>query len=42
MENSEDKVMYTRHDAYYDSRSKVCPICGGKIIHPYTGYVTSE
>ena len=42
MENNEDRVMYTNHGVYYDGRSKVCPICGGKIIHPYTGYVTSE
>lgn len=27
---------------YYDGMSKVCPICKGKIIHPYTGMVTSE
>ena len=42
MENNEDRVMYTNHGVYYDGRSKVCPICGGKIIHPYTGHVTSE
>lgn len=27
---------------YFDGNSKICPICGGKIIHPYTGLVTSE
>ena len=42
MENNEDKAVYTNHGVYYDGRSKICPICGGKIIHPYTGYVTSE
>lgn len=42
MTNNEDKVMYTNHDVYYDGMSKICPVCGGKIIHPYTGHVTSE
>ena len=27
---------------FFDGNSKVCPLCGNKIIHPYTGYVTSE
>ena len=27
---------------YYDGMSKVCPVCGGKIIHQYTGCVTDE
>lgn len=27
---------------YFDGNSKICPICGGKIIHSYTGLVTSE
>lgn len=22
---------------YFDGRSKTCPICGGKIVHPFTG-----
>ena len=26
MKNNEDKVMYNRHDVYYDGRSKICPI----------------
>lgn len=27
---------------YYDGNSKICPICGNKIIHQYIGNVTSE
>ena len=27
---------------YYDGRGNICPLCGGKIKHPYTGSVTSE
>ena len=27
---------------YYDGCGKICPICGGKIKHEYTGNVTSE
>lgn len=29
-------------DNLYDGMSNICPICGRKIKHPYTGYVTSE
>ena len=29
-------------DNLYDGTSDMCPICGGKIKHPYTGHVTSE
>lgn len=42
MTNNEDKVLYINHDVYYDGRGKICPVCGGKIIHPYIGLVTSE
>lgn len=27
---------------YYSYDCKICPICGGKIKHPYTGSVSSE
>ena len=27
---------------YYDYNEQVCPICGSKIKHPYTGLVTPE
>lgn len=27
---------------YYDYNETTCPICGGKIKHPYTGSITSE
>ena len=27
---------------YHDFYQTTCPICGGKIKHPYTGSVTSE
>lgn len=29
-------------ELYYDYNETVCPICGGKIKHPYTGEVTIE
>ena len=29
-------------DNLYSGNEKKCPICGGKIKHPYTGYVTEE
>ena len=29
-------------DTYYDGYGSICPICGGKIKHEYTGYVTKE
>ena len=29
-------------NVYYSGRSSVCPVCGGKIKHPYTGSVSSE
>jgi len=29
-------------NGYYDGFGKVCPICGGRIKHPYTGAVTTE
>ena len=34
--------MRSEENMYFDGKSKICPICGGKIIHPYTGLVTSE
>jgi hypothetical protein len=40
--NSEEKTPHYDHDVYYDGRGTTCPVCGGKIIHPYTGLVTSE
>lgn len=27
---------------YYSGKGNICPICGGRIKHPYTGLVTSE
>ena len=27
---------------YYDFNTTECPICGGRIKHPYTGIVTEE
>lgn len=27
---------------YYSYDETICPVCGGKIKHPYTGAVTSE
>ena len=27
---------------YHDYNETTCPICGGRIKHPYTGFVTSE
>ena len=30
------------HNIYYNGASDVCPVCGGRIKHPYTGMVTSE
>lgn len=30
------------HNIYYTGASDVCPVCGGRIKHPYTGLVTSE
>ena len=27
---------------YYNGNSDICPVCRGKIKHPYTGVVTSE
>ena len=42
MHSSEDKYRFTDHNNYYDGYGNICPICGGKIIHPYTGLVTSE
>ena len=29
-------------DLYYDYDETVCPICGGRIKHPYTGLVSME
>ena len=26
----------------FSGEDNICPICGGKIKHPYTGLVTSE
>ena len=27
---------------YYTGNGDICPVCGGRIKHPYTGEVTSE
>lgn len=27
---------------YYDGQGNICPLCGGKIKHPYTGHVITE
>ena len=27
---------------YYSGEDNICPICGGKIKHPYTGSVSIE
>lgn len=27
---------------YYSGKDNICPICGGKIKHPYTGSVSIE
>lgn len=29
-------------EVYYTGNGDICPVCGGKIKHPYTGEVTSE
>ena len=29
-------------DNLYIGTDEVCPICGGRIKHPYTGHVTTE
>ena len=29
-------------EIYYTGNGDICPVCGGKIKHPYTGEVTSE
>ena len=29
-------------EVYYTGNGDICPVCGGKIKHPYTGVVTSE
>ena len=29
-------------ETYYDGQGNICPLCGGKIKHEYTGIVTSE
>ena len=29
-------------EVYYTGNSDICPVCGGRIKHPYTGEVTSE
>ena len=29
-------------EIYYTGNGEICPVCGGKIKHPYTGEVTSE
>lgn len=42
MHNSEHKYCFTDYNNYYDGYGTICPICGGKIIHLYTGLVTSE
>ena len=29
-------------EVYYTGNGDICPVCGGRIKHPYTGEVTSE
>lgn len=29
-------------EVYYTGNGEICPVCGGKIKHPYIGEVTSE
>lgn len=29
-------------EIYYTGNGDICPVCGGRIKHPYTGEVTSE
>lgn len=29
-------------EVYYTGNGDICPVCGGKIKHPYTGEITSE
>lgn len=38
----QDNYATTCSHAYLPYDTKVCPHCGGKIKHPYTGEVTSE
>lgn len=30
------------HEQYLPYDTKICPVCGGKIKHPYTGEITDE
>lgn len=34
--------MLDTNGLYYDYNETVCPVCGRRIKHPYTGEVTSE
>ena len=38
----QDNYATTSSHSYLPYDTKVCPRCGGKIKHPYTGEVTSE
>ena len=37
-----NRTPYQDTDTYYDYNGVICPMCGGRIKHPYTGEVTSE
>ena len=37
-----NRTPYQDNDTYYDYNGVICPVCGGRIKHPYTGEVTSE
>lgn len=34
--------MRDENGLYHDYYQTTCPVCGGKIKHPYTGSITSE
>lgn len=38
----ENRTPYQDDNLYYDYDGVICPMCGGRIKHPYTGEVTSE
>ena len=37
----DNKVPYEQ-EYYYSGCEEICPVCGGRIKHPYTGAVSSE
>jgi len=39
---NKDKAPYVNYDIKYDYDYPFCPVCGGKIKHPYTGEVTLD